>query len=373
MLANRVQVWRLVALAAILWGIPALARAQQHTPAAAVTRDDLLKYVDATGNVRDVTSVEDWNQRRRSVLAAMQSVMGVLPPREGSPPNAKVLGEVDCGQYVRRQVEYESQPGTMTSAYLCVPKALLHDSSKKSPAIVCLHPTDNVNGNKVVVGLGGKANRQYASELAARGFVTLAPSYPLLAQYNPPLRELGWESGTLKAVWDNMRGIDWLQSLPFVDGDAIGAIGHSLGGHNAIYTAVFDHRIKVIVSSCGFDSYRDYYGGDPERWKPGQGWTSNRYMPKLADYRGRLEAIPFDFPEMIAALAPRHFLAIAPLHDGNFRAESVDQVLTAARPVFRLYQVEHRLITRHPDCGHDFPPEMREAAYQLFEKQLHSE
>ena len=32
-----------------------------------------------------------------------------------------------------------------------------------------------------------------------------------------------------------------------------GALGHSLGGHNAIFTAVFDPRLKVVVSSCGFD------------------------------------------------------------------------------------------------------------------------
>ena len=45
------------------------------------------------------------------------------------------------------------------------------------------------------------------SELAERGYVTLAPNYPLLAKYQPDLKKLGWESGTLKAVWDNIRGL----------------------------------------------------------------------------------------------------------------------------------------------------------------------
>ena len=91
------------------------------------------------------------------------------------------------------------------------------------PAVLCLHPTDNSVGHGVVVGLGGKANRQYASELAERGYVTLAPSYPLLAKYQPDLKALGWQSGTLKAVWDNIRGLDLLASLPFVRPDAFGA------------------------------------------------------------------------------------------------------------------------------------------------------
>ena len=88
---------------------------------------------------------------------------------------------------------------------------------KKAPAVLCLHGTDNVVGHGTVVGLGNRPNRGYAAELAERGYVTLAPNYPLLAKYQPDLKKLGWESGTLKAVWDNMRGLDLLESLPFVD------------------------------------------------------------------------------------------------------------------------------------------------------------
>ena len=178
----------------------------------------------------------------------------------------------------------------------------------------------------------------YAIELARRGYVTLAPNYPLLAKYQPDLKKLGWESGTLKAVWDNMRGLDLLASLPFVDASkGFGTIGHSLGGHNSVYTAVFDDRLKVVVSSCGLDSYLDYYDGNPTNWDPEKGWCQTRYMRKLADYKGRLADIPFDFHEMIGALAPRDVLLIAPTKDSNFRADSVDRIAAAARPVFELF------------------------------------
>jgi hypothetical protein len=76
-------------------------------------------------------------------------------------------------------------------------------------------------------------------------------------------------------------------------------------------------------------------------------------MLKLADYRGRLEQIPFDFHEMVGALAPRHVLIIAPLGDTNFRHESVDRVAAAAREVFQLYGHPERLRVEHPDCPHD--------------------
>src|SRR5262249_10302532 len=149
--------------------------------------------------------------------------------------------------------------------------------------------------------------------------------------------------------------------------NAFGAIGHSLGGHNSVYTAVSDERIKVIVSSCGLDSYVDYYDGDPQVWKPERGWCQQRYMPRLLEYAGRLSEIPFDFHEIIGALAPRTCFISAPLGDTNFRWRSVDNVAKAAASIYQLYGVPQKLQVAHPDCPHLFPLEMREKAYRLLE------
>jgi len=56
----------------------------------------------------------------------------------------------------------------------------------------------------------------------------LAPAYPLLAGYQPDLKGLGYQSGTMKAVWDNVRGLDLLDALPFVRPGRYAAVGHSL-------------------------------------------------------------------------------------------------------------------------------------------------
>src|SRR6185436_13966527 len=131
-------------------------------------------------------------------------------------------------------------------------------SRKKLPAVLALHPTDMEYGHRVVVEPLRNHYRAYAAELAERGYVVLAPSYPLMANYQSDLKGLGYRSGTMKAIWDNIRGLDLLESLSFVKRGKFGALGHSLGGHNSIYTAVFDERIQIVVSSCGFDSYVDY-------------------------------------------------------------------------------------------------------------------
>lgn len=334
-------------------------------------RNSLLQYRDSDGSLKPVENADDWKKRRAVIVAAMQQEMGKLPPDSRRvDPDVKIVEEADAGTYIRRLITYQSEPDSRTPAYLCIPKDVLA-GQRKAQAVLCLHPTDNTVGHKVVVGLGGRAGRQYAAELAERGYVTLSPSYPHLANYWPNLGKLGYVSGTMKAIWDNTRGLDLLQALDYVDSSrGFGAIGHSLGGHNAIYTAVLDERITVLVSSCGFDSYLDYMDGAERVWFFGQGWCQIRYMPRLSNYRGRLEEIPWDFQELVGALAPRPFFVNAPLHDSNFRWKSVDLCAEAAKPVYDLLGGAGRLDVRHPDCDHNFPEDMREAAYRTIDSVL---
>jgi dienelactone hydrolase len=275
----------------------------------------------------------------------------------------KLPRKTDCGRYVRRLLTYACEAGSRVPAYLLIPKRAL-SGGEKLPAVLCLHPTDNKLGHKVVVGLGGKENRQYAVELAERGFVTIAPAYPQLADYQPDLNALGYVSGTMKAIHDNRRALDLLDSLPFVRAGSYAAIGHSLGGHNSVFTALFDDRIRVVVSSCGLDSFRDYKGGDI------RGWTSSRYMPRLLSWRDRLAELPVDFTELIGALAPRAVFLSAPQHDDNFRADSVQRIGESVRTVYQLLGAPTKFVVTHPDAAHDFPDATRELAYRFIESNL---
>jgi dienelactone hydrolase len=344
-------------------------------PAGRLDRENLLELRDDQGAVRPVRSLADWQRRRAEILAGMQQVMGALPgPEKRVPLDARVEEEKDFGTYVRRRITYQAEPGSRVPAHLFIPKDALAPGARPRSGVLCLMGTSGHRHADTPPGPNYSGNQNDAEALVARGYVAISPPYPTLGfgarsgigiKHDPDLKALGYASGTMKAIWDNIRALDVLETLPFVKRSGFAAIGTSLGGHNSIYTAVFDERIRVIVSSCGFDSYLEY-AATP--WEPGKGWAQNRYMPRITDFPR--DRIPFDFHEMIGALAPRAFFANSPSRDSNFKWRSAARIVAAALPVYRLHGVPELVRIVHPDVGHEFPPEVREQAYAWIERYL---
>jgi hypothetical protein len=292
----------------------------------------------------------------------MQEVMGLLPgPERRAPLDVRLVSEEATEHYVRRKLTNAVEPGDRLPLYLLIPK----QRAGKLPAVLCLHPTSRPLGKGIPAGFGGKPDSHYAVHLAERGYVTLAPDYVNMGEYKFDPYTHGYASATMKGIWNHMRCVDLLQSLPEVDGGRIGAIGHSLGGHNSMFVGVFDERVKCIVSNCGFCSFPRYMKGDLT------GWSHDGYMPRIRTVYGRDPAkMPFDFPEVVAALAPRPFLASAPVHDSNFDLQGVKDCLAAAAPVYELLGAKDRLRGNYPDAEHDFPPEARQVAYDWLDHWL---
>jgi len=104
---------------------------------------------------------------------------------------------------------------------------------------------------------------------------TIVPDYPNFGEYQGDVYAMGYASASMKAIWNNIRAVDVLTERPDVDAGRIGVLGHSLDGHNAIFTALFEPRIRAIVSLCGFNAFPDYFRGDIA------GWSHNGYMPRI--------------------------------------------------------------------------------------------
>jgi len=327
-------------------------------------KQNLLVYVDERGRFQPVRTPADWAIRARHIRTRMERVMGPLPAITSEPLGARIRSETRIGSYWRWRLSFLAEPGDRIPAYLLVPD---RHEGQRLPGLICL-PGSSTPGKDIPAGVVAMENRAFAHELAQRGYVALVLDYPLrhTQEYSTNPYDIGYISASMKGIVNHRRGVDLLQSLPFVDPGAIGAIGHSLGGHNSLFLAVFEERIGAIVTSCGFNTFAKYKGGDLT------GWSSRYYMPLIAsDYGKDPERMPFDFPEVLAALAPRPLFINAPLNDDNFEVSGVRDCVTAALPVYdKVFGAAGNLVAEYPAAGHDFPPEVRQSAYRFLDRHL---
>lgn len=347
-------------------GGPAVDKPLTIAPRAYPDHSDLTVWLDDAGQLQQVRTVEHWNRRRADILASMQQVMGRLPTDAELPPlEVRELETKDFENYRRVLVRYSVDVDREASAHLYIPKQKPAGGTTQYPAVLALHPTSNL-GKLVVAGEGPLPNRNYAVELAERGYVVLAPDYPSFGdQADYYFHTDRYVSGSMAAIVNHRRGVDLLLQRDDVDSQRIGAIGHSLGGHNAMFVGVFDDRIKAVVSSCGWDPFHFYYGGKIA------GWSSDRYMPRIRELYGLdPDKMPFDFYEVAAAIAPRAFFSNSPLHDSNFVADGVKQAEPRIRAVYKLLSAEDRFVVVYPDAEHDFPDDARLHAYGFLDQML---
>jgi dienelactone hydrolase len=318
-----------------------------------------------------LAAAEEWTFRRAQILTNIHELLGPLPGASFRVPlDLKVEKSVDRDGYTQKTITYNVDPYDRVESFLLVP----HRREGKLPAMLALHPT-HPTGKDRAMGDSGDTGRQYAHELAQRGYVVIVPDYwPMghyrAKKYDPHQR--GYATGSLKGVWNHMRAIDALETLPEVDPGRIGSIGHSLGGYNTVFLGALEPRIKVMVSSAGYNSFADYAasaygGGDLAKW------SLDKHLRRIRTiYNNDASQAPCDFSEMLAVIAPRPLLTIAPKQDEIFVLPGVTKCLDAARPIYELLEARGNFQARFPDGGHDFAAEERQAAYAFLDRFLRS-
>ncbi|GAB5992071.1 alpha/beta hydrolase [Aeromonas enteropelogenes] len=128
--------------------------------------------------------------------------------------------------------------GWQTAADLYLPPDF--DEQKRYPAIISTHPIGSCKEQT--------AGNVYAKGLAAAGFVVLVHDASFQGASGGEPRFI--EDPAIR-VSDIRFAVDYLQSLPYVDGDRIGAIGVCGGGAYTIHAGITDHRLKALVSITG--------------------------------------------------------------------------------------------------------------------------
>ncbi|MCC5905344.1 MAG: alpha/beta fold hydrolase [Balneolaceae bacterium] len=330
-----------------------------------------MQFKDASGEIRTVTNIADWEQKRWQILEGMEDVMGKLPDRSSLPAlDLQITDTLKTDRYNRLTIRFTAAEGEVVPAYLYIP--FRKGVTGKLPAMLVLHGTGD-GGKRLVDGESPLPNRAHAKELAERGYIVIAPDYPSMGDLiDHDFQNDRYESGTMKGIFNHMRSVDLLLSREDVDPERIGVLGHSLGGHNAMFAAAFDTRLKVIVSSCGW-TQMDYYDiGEvaEERFGGRLGpWAQDRYMPLIREkYNLDGDFLPFDFHEVIAVLAPRPFFSNSPLNDSNFDVEGVRLGVSLASEAYRFLGAEENLQVRYPEAEHDFPVQTRKEAYRFIDQ-----
>jgi dienelactone hydrolase len=301
----------------------------------------------------DASTLRGWQAARKKLIAEWDAILGG-PASKPPPAKLEVLEVETLSRVIRRRVRYQTEPGVWTEAYLLLPR----EPRGRVPGVVVFHSTTPIHIRQPA-GLEGPEDVHIGLRLAERGFVTLSPRCYIFDdptdRYAKPVdalkaRQPGW-TGMRKMLWDGQRALDVLASLPEVDKNRLGAIGHSLGAKETLYLATFDTRVKAAVFSEG-----------------GVGMASTNWeAPWYLGEQVKRPDFGHDHHELLALIAPRPFLILGgDSADGEISRPFVE----AAVKVSRLYSAEERLRLVNHKKGHSFPLEAQTEAYGWLEKYL---
>lgn len=321
---------------------------------------ELLVYFDENDLLQPITTADHLKQKRQQIIDGMMLGMGQLPERPIRRSledfNIQVVNRQVRGRYIKKTISFEVAKGEVVHAFLYEPLDL--KSGEKRPGIVGMHPTSSTG--KSAFESWPLCN--FPIELAMLGYVVIVPDYPGFGDSKPYDYDADrYDSGTIKGVFNHMSCVDLLQVHPAVDPDKIGTIGHSLGGHNAMFLAAFDDRVKIAVSSCGWTPF-EYYETKKGRLKI---WALPQYMPPLETiYHSDHRKFPFDFHEVAAAIAPRVFFSSSPTGDGVFPGWGPKSAESSIRNYYKAHGAEEAFQFHQPRAQHRFPWNTRQAAYR---------
>ena len=301
-----------------------------------------------------IDTLAEWKQRRTELRRRWLNFLGPMP-EERPPVVLKVLEEDRPDGCLRQLVQYEGEPELLVEGYLLRPD---HTAERKLPGIVGLHQTTR-NSIEEIAGVQGPESMQIGLKLCRRGFVVFCPRCFLwqdVDQYQDAVaRFKKRHPDTLvmhKMLYDAMRGVDVLASLPEVDPERIGAAGHSLGAKEALYLGAFDERVKAAVASEGGLTFRS------------TNWDAPWYLGE----RIRDESFPLNHHQLVALIAPRAFLVLGgESGPGAADGDRSWPLIEAALPVYRLYGERPRLGLYNHRQGHSIPPKAFERMAEWLE------
>jgi len=316
--------------------IPAIAVVLAILPAAAGAQ---YRTLDDRFPAPVFTSRAEWDARAAWLREHVLASAGLLPLPDKTPLNPVVFDELKHPDYVVSKVYFESLPGFFVTGNVYRPVG-----EGPFPAVLSAHghwAYGRLENSPLVSGPGR------AITLARQGFVVF--SYDMVG-YNdsrqlphtfggPREHQWGLSLAGLQ-LWNSIRGLDFLESLPYVKRDAIGITGESGGGTQTFLLAAADARVAAAVPVNMISLHM-------------QGGCLCENLPGL-----RLDT---NNVEIAATIAPRPMLMISAT--GDWTAETLEVEFPAARALYALLGAQDRVRAVRFTAEHNYNKDSREAMY----------
>ncbi len=326
------------------------------------TWDDLLEGVD---------SPESWIKHKKNLKQRyLELIRDQYKPKK---PELDIQFHdtvIVDGIYRRQLISYQVEKDERAHAFLGVPLNL----RGPSPAIVALHGT-YAYGKQRAAGLIENPDKAYLDHLCRRGYVVIAPDHfvaghriPTEGPYDTTAfykKHPKW-TAVGKFTYEHSIAIDVLQSLKEVNPEKIGVLGHSLGGHGSMFLAAYDERIQAAAGNCSASFFRQNLRAEA--------WARNHWYIYFKHIRPGLlkgELPPIDFHEIMALVAPRAYLDLSGLNDGDpLTQRQRILMLLKVMDVYELEKVPQNFAFFVHGKGHSVAHESRELMYAWMDSNL---
>jgi hypothetical protein len=307
--------------------------------AAAIAQGTPYRTLNDTFDPPKFTDSAQWQRRAAYLREHILASAGLLPMPERTALNPEIFGEIKHTDYSVAKVYFESLPGFFVTGNLYRPAG-----DGPFPAILAPHG-HWAYGRLENTALNSVPGR--AINLARQGFVVFTydmvgygDSRQLTHTFGGRRENLWGLSLSGLQLWNSIRSLDFIQSLPYVQPKAIGVTGESGGGTQTFLLAAVDNRVAVAapVNMISLEM---------------QGGCLCENMPGL-----RLETTNV---EIAATIAPRPLLMIAAT--GDWTKHTLEREYPAVRAIYALMDAPDRVEAVRFEAEHNYNRESREAMY----------
>jgi dienelactone hydrolase len=238
-----------------------------------------------------------------------EEVIGKLPAPT-MPMNARTRLILDEPKWKGYEVVLELYDDVFCFGILLVPNDL--KAGEKRPVVVCQHGLEGRPMDIVNPKVKTPYYNSFGAQLADRGFIVFAPQNPYI--FDNQFRQFVRKANPLGLhiysfiVRQHERILDWLETLPFVDGQRIAYYGLSYGGKVAMRIPAILTRYCLSICSGDFNEWI---------WKNiNLDWPGSYMFTKEYDMYEFDLGNTFNYAEMAALIAPRPFMVERGHSDG---------------------------------------------------------